>query len=69
MFQRNISPPFSGSKSKPRKKPAESADKYFLIGLVFDLEDGGDMFFRNIVLSSKYTALNPETDRFLQNTD
>jgi hypothetical protein len=30
----------------------------FLLGLYFDLEDGGDVFFRNVsLLSQDYTAL------------
>jgi hypothetical protein len=28
-----------------------------LLGLFFDLEDGGDMFLRNVGLSPNYTAL------------
>jgi hypothetical protein len=38
--------------------PSASAD--FLLGLIFDLEDGGDMFLRKIGLSPNYVALNAE---------
>jgi hypothetical protein len=34
----------------------------FLFGLLFDMEDGGDIFLRNVVLFfSNYTALQPRT--------
>jgi hypothetical protein len=39
-------PTSSGSKNKPGKKPVLHAD--FLLGLFYDPEDGGDMFFRNM---------------------
>jgi hypothetical protein len=48
-----MSPSCSGSKDKPSKKPAYSKqihlllDAGFLLGL-FYLEDGGDMFLRNV---------------------
>jgi hypothetical protein len=33
----------------------------FLLGLLFDLEDGGDMFLRNVgSFSTDYTALYPK---------
>jgi hypothetical protein len=35
--------------------PPSSAD--VLLGLLFDREDGGDMFCRKVRLSSSYTAL------------
>jgi hypothetical protein len=38
--------------------PSDSAD--FLLGLIFYLEDGGDMFLRKIGLSPNYMALNAE---------
>jgi hypothetical protein len=64
-FQRNISPPSSGSKSKPSKKPAwkwmaTCFHTGFLLGLFFNHEDGGDIFLQNISwLSIDYTALYP----------
>jgi hypothetical protein len=44
-----MSPPSSGSKNKPRKKPTELSACYllhagFLIGLLFNPEDRGNMF-------------------------
>jgi hypothetical protein len=56
MFRGNISHSFSGSKSKPCKK---SASVWWLllagllIGLVFDPEDGGDMFLQNVGFPSE----------------
>jgi hypothetical protein len=41
----------------PLSLPAASAG--FLLGLAFDSEDEGDMFFRNVGLSPNYTALSP----------
>jgi hypothetical protein len=43
MFWRDILPPFSGSKSKPSKIPAQLASAGRLLGLHFDPEDGGVM--------------------------
>jgi hypothetical protein len=49
-FQRNISPPSSGLKSYPNKKPCKTGSvcRLLLAGpfltLLFDPEDGGDMF-------------------------
>jgi hypothetical protein len=34
----------SGLKRKPSKKPVEVCSKLSLFGIVFDPEDGGDMF-------------------------
>jgi hypothetical protein len=56
-----------GSKSKPRKKLAEAGGKlillpvsaYFLHGLLFDPEDGSNMFLQNIVFSLNYKVLQP----------
>jgi hypothetical protein len=51
MFWRNISPPSSGSKCKPSKKPAAVG---FSLALFFYPEDGGDMFLKNVGLSRNY---------------
>jgi hypothetical protein len=32
----------------------------FLLGLLFDPEEGGDMFLRNIEISPTYTAVTPK---------
>jgi hypothetical protein len=66
-----VSPPSSGSKSKPTKTPAEAGGKLnelrveasggFLLGLLFDPEDGDDMFFRRVKLFPIYTALRART--------
>jgi hypothetical protein len=32
----------------------------FLIGVLFDLEDGPDMYLRNVGLSPNHTALQPQ---------
>jgi hypothetical protein len=51
-FRRNLSPPTSRWENKPETK-VEAGGKYspisFLLGLFFNLEDGGDMFLRNVV--------------------
>jgi hypothetical protein len=50
----NISPIFSGSMSRPNKKTEKSTSTGyllhagFLLGLLLNPEDGGDMFLRNI---------------------
>jgi hypothetical protein len=59
-FRRNISPPTSGSKSKPSKLTLPPASTGFLLGLLFDPEDGGDMFPLNVGLSLNYM------ERFMQ---
>jgi hypothetical protein len=65
MFRKNISFPSSLSKSKPNKKSAKTGGKPspispgFLILSLFNPEDGGDIFFRNVGLSPNYTALQP----------
>jgi hypothetical protein len=62
MFQRNMSPPSSGSKSKPSKKRADAepsllpASVGFLLGLLSDFEEGGNIFLRNTGLYPNYTA-------------
>jgi hypothetical protein len=44
MFQRNILPPSSGLNIKRSKLSLLSASAGFLCGVLFDLEDVGDMF-------------------------
>jgi hypothetical protein len=65
-FLWNTSPPFSGSKSKPSKNPAQTGGKlnfsYRLLVLLsclacFDFEFEGDMLLRDVMLVWKYTAL------------
>jgi hypothetical protein len=61
-FRRNISPPSSGSKNTPGKKPAwkQVARTARLARLVLFDPEGGDMFLRNVHwLSTDYTALYP----------
>jgi hypothetical protein len=54
-FWSNISPSSSGLKNRPGKKPAGSKQAW-----LFDPEDGGDMFLRNIrFLSTDYMVLYP----------
>jgi hypothetical protein len=36
----------------------------FLLGLLFDLEDGGGMFFKNVRLSANTRCYNQETTLF-----
>jgi hypothetical protein len=65
-FRRNITSPTLESQSKPRKKISEvergqvsltfaSAD--FLLVLIFDSEDGGDMYLRNVRIPLSYVEL------------
>jgi hypothetical protein len=72
-FRRNLSPPNLESKSRPSMKLADFSELHdatisktvllisagFLLGLVFDSEDGGIMLLRNVRLSPNYTALRP----------
>jgi hypothetical protein len=46
---------YSGSKSKPSNKP----DVGMLLGLLFNPEDGGNMFLQHINLSMNYMVLEP----------
>jgi hypothetical protein len=53
-----MSPLSSGYKNIPIKKLAELLlPTAFLLGLFFDSEDGGNMFFRNVGLSMDYMAI------------
>jgi hypothetical protein len=51
------------SNSKPSKKPTRSRQWLllgsFLLGLLFDPEDGGDVCLKNAKLSLNYIALQP----------
>jgi hypothetical protein len=47
-FRRNISPHFPGSKIKSREKPNLPASCGFLLGLFFDLENGGDVLLHKV---------------------
>jgi hypothetical protein len=55
------SPPSSGQKNKPSKKPAEADGKLKF----FELEDEADMFLRNVGLSPNYQHYSRE-DSILQ---
>jgi hypothetical protein len=55
-----MSPLFTGSKNKPSKKPAWSRQSKdgFSLSSFFDLEDGGDFFFRIVSwISTDYMAI------------
>jgi hypothetical protein len=58
-----MSPPYSDSNNKPRKKPICASyvlHAGFLLGLFFDPDKGGEVFLRNFgPLSTDYTALYP----------
>jgi hypothetical protein len=56
MFRRNILRSSSGSKRC--KLPPASAE--FLLPLLLDSEDAGDMFLRNVGLYPNHTEFNPE---------
>jgi hypothetical protein len=59
-FPRYISPPTSGSTTKPRKIPISAyfpASDCFVFGLLLDPEDVGHTFLENVGLSSDYTAM------------
>jgi hypothetical protein len=45
---------YSGSKSKPKNKPAEEGEK-----VSFNPEDGGSILLRNVGLSLNYVVLQP----------
>jgi hypothetical protein len=59
----DISPQSSRSKNKQSNKPREVVGKLkfvgFLFGLLFDPEDGDEMFLRNVGMSSDYMVLHP----------
>jgi hypothetical protein len=54
-FRSKIFPPSSGSKSKPSKKPAMT-----WLRLLFDLVYGGDIFLRDVELSTKLHGVTTE---------
>jgi hypothetical protein len=61
-FRRNVIPP--GSKCKPSKQGESKSDfgvvVFFSLSLLFDPEEGGSMFFRNVgELLPDYTASEP----------
>jgi hypothetical protein len=64
-FRENALSPFLGSNSKPSNKPARSSAcrlllTGFLIGQLFDSEDGGNTFLRNVRgLLADYAVLHP----------
>jgi hypothetical protein len=53
IFRRNLPSPSSGSKIKASKLGLLSR----LLACLFDPDDGGDMFLRNVGLSPNYTAM------------
>jgi hypothetical protein len=64
MFRRNIWFPYSGLKSKAREKePARNNKRAeppgILLGLLFNPEDGGNIFLLNKGTPRSYTALQP----------
>jgi hypothetical protein len=47
------------SKRNPNNKPAETYDKLRSLGLLFDCEDGGDIFLRNVgIQNTVFLSLN-----------
>jgi hypothetical protein len=54
-FRKNLSPPFSGSNSKSSKDLLAAC---FSLGSLFDSEQGGDTFLRNIGLFPNYSGTN-----------
>jgi hypothetical protein len=66
MFRRNISPPFSRSKSRPNKKNQHEAGcifhAAFLLGFLFDLKTKSDIFLRNVgYLTGLYGVVSQKT--------
>jgi hypothetical protein len=53
MFRRYIFPQSSGQETSRNRRQATTG----LIGLLFDSEDGRDVFLRNVGLSQEYMAL------------
>jgi hypothetical protein len=58
-FWWNTLPPISGLKSKPHKKTAEAGNRLSLLGLLFDLDDGENMFLQNMGLCLNHMVLQP----------
>jgi hypothetical protein len=65
-FRRNIAF-FFRAESNPSKKPSEAGSMLNLLGLLFDPEHRGDMFFQNIGLSPSYTVIQPRKQYFSPN--
>jgi hypothetical protein len=71
-FMRNILPPSLRLNSKPSKKIAKIRQSAcclfhagFLLGLFFNLEDGGSTFLWKVTwLSTEYTLLHPEDNSY-----
>jgi hypothetical protein len=63
-FRKNISPPFSGSKSKPHFSKRNSLCLPLLAGFLFYLffgpQEGGYMFLRSVGLFQNALCYNPE---------
>jgi hypothetical protein len=62
-----MSPPSSGSKNKPSMKPAQLDTCFqagFFLGLFFDPENGGDMFFL-LTFNGLHGAISQKIELFI----